>query len=262
MKLDLTGKTALVCGASQGIGAATARELASLGARVVLLARSQGPLDETMATLAGGASRGHRTVAVDLADLTAVERVASELVQSLGAIEILVANAGGPPGGPMVDADRDQFLAALGPHLFAPSALVRKLVPGMKERGYGRIVNVISTSVKAPIPGLGVSNTVRAAVANWAKTLSLELASFGITVNSVLPGYTRTGRLSGLLAATSKRTGKSVSDLETEWREHVPAKRFAEPEEVASVVAFLASPAAGYVNGVAIAVDGGRTPSL
>jgi 3-oxoacyl-[acyl-carrier protein] reductase len=260
MKLDLTGKTALVCGASQGIGAAAARELAQLGARVVLLARSPEPLALTLKSLAGP-ERGHKTIPVDLADGAAVEKAAETLVRELGPIEILVANAGGPPGGPIVDAEKDQFLAALGPHLFAPQALVKKLVPGMRERRYGRIVAVISTSVKAPIPGLGVSNTVRAAVANWAKTLSLELASSGITVNCVLPGYTRTGRLSGLIEATAKRTGKTTEAVEAEWREHVPAKRFAEPEEVASVVAFLATPAAGYVNGVAVQVDGGRTPS-
>jgi 3-oxoacyl-[acyl-carrier protein] reductase len=259
MRVDLAGKRALVCGASQGIGAAAARALAAAGARVALLARSADALAAVRAELPGS---GHVTLAADLGDTVALGQRVDALVRDFGPIEILVCNGGGPKGGPVAQAASEEFTTAFAAHVLANATLARAVLPGMRAAGYGRIVNVISTSVKAPIPGLGVSNTIRAAVASWAKTLSLEVAAHGVTVNNVLPGYTRTQRLAALLDAAAKRTGESVATVEQTWRDAVPAKRFAEPEEVAAAIVFLASPLAGYVNGINLPVDGGRTPVL
>jgi 3-oxoacyl-[acyl-carrier protein] reductase len=194
-------------------------------------------------------------------DTPHLQQVVTDVTASLP-VQILVNNTGGPPGGPAHTADPTAFEAAFRQHLIAGQAMVQALLPGMRQAGYGRVVNVISTSVKEPIPNLGVSNTVRAAVAAWAKTLSGELAADGITVNNVLPGYTRTGRLDGLLAAQAKSSGRSENDIASDLMATIPARRFGEAEEIAAVIAFLCTPAAAYVNGVSIAVDGGRTRSL
>ncbi|GAP65836.1 dehydrogenase of unknown specificity,short-chain alcohol dehydrogenase like protein [Mizugakiibacter sediminis] len=262
MQLDLTGRHALVCGASQGIGRAAAVELARLGADVTLLARSADALAAVVAELPRThAAQRHDALAADMADTEALrERVAALAAQH--PVQILVNNSGGPPGGPAHAATTDAYLAAFRQHLLAGQTLVQALLPGMRAARYGRIVNVISTSVKEPIANLGVSNTVRAAVASWAKTLASELAADGITVNNVLPGFTRTQRLAGLIAANAKASGRSEDDIARGMLASVPAGRFGEPEEVAAVVAFLCTPAAGYVDGVSIAVDGGRTRSL
>ena len=262
MHLDLSGRRALVCGASQGIGRASALELARLGANVVLLARSAGPLQ----ALAGELPRihdgqRHHWRAVDMRDTDALAAASAALAAD-GPVHLLVNNSGGPPGGTAHAAEPAAFEAAFRQHLLAGQVLLQALLPGMREAGYGRIVNVISTSVKEPIPGLGVSNTVRAAVAGWAKTLAGELAADGITVNNVLPGYTRTARLDGLLAARARASGRDERDIAREMLATVPAGRFGEPAEVAAMVAFLCTPAAAYVNGTSIAVDGGRTRSL
>ena len=258
LKIDLSGKTALVCGASRGIGAAAAQLLADQGATVYALARSENDLTKVVSALPG---KGHKAIVLDVTDLSGLEARLRELTVS-GPIEILVNNSGGPPGGPIANATASEFNVAFSQHLIVNSMLAQNLLPGMRERGYGRIINVISTSVKQPIPGLGVSNTVRAAVASWAKTLSLEVAAFGVTVNSVLPGYTKTARLEALLKNAAAKRGVAEETIAAEWRAQTPAGRFADATEVASVIAFLASPAASYVNGVALAVDGGRTGSL
>ena len=262
MNLDLTGKHALVCGGSQGIGRATAIELAQLGADVTLLARSSEALDVAVAALPKiHAAQTHATIAVDMGD-HATLRAKVEASANAHPVQILVNNTGGPPGGPAHGAAADEFLAAFNQHLIAAQTLLQALLPGMKASGYGRIVNVISTSVKEPIRNLGVSNTIRGATASWAKTLAGELGAFGITVNNVLPGYTQTQRLEQILAERTRATGKSSAEIEQAMLATVPAARFAKPAEIAAVIAFLASPAASYVNGVNVPVDGGRTLSL
>jgi len=261
MQLDLSGRHALVCGASQGIGRASTIELAELGADVTLLARSSEALQTLAATLPRRDGQRHDWHAVDMLDTAKLAETAASIVAE-APVHILVNNTGGPPGGPVHTAVTTAFESALRQHLFAAQTLVHAVLPGMRAAGYGRIVNVISTSVKEPIPGLGVSNTVRAAVAGWAKTLAGEVAADGITVNNVLPGYTRTARLDGLLAAKAQASGRSEDDIARAMRDTVPAQRFGEPAEIAAVVAFLCTPAAAYVNGVSIAVDGGRTRAL
>jgi 3-oxoacyl-[acyl-carrier protein] reductase len=262
MQLDLTGRHALVCGASQGIGRATAIELAELGASVTVLARSADQLKDVAAHLPKKhALQRHDWRSVDMQNANALQATAAEIVAA-NPVQILINNTGGPPGGPAHTAEAAAFESTFRQHLIAGHTLLQAVLPGMRASGYGRLVNVISTSVKEPIPGLGVSNTIRAAVAAWAKTLAGELAVDGITVNNVLPGYTRTARLDGILDGQRKKTGRSEEELAADMVAAVPARRFGEPNEVAAVIAFLCTPAAAYVNGVSSAVDGGRTKSL
>jgi 3-oxoacyl-[acyl-carrier protein] reductase len=262
MNLELTGKHALVCGASQGIGRATAHELAALGADVTLLARSADSLKAVVGTLprTHGAQK-HGYISADMNDHAAL-RAQVEAVANNGAINILVNNTGGPPGGTANAAKLDEFHAAFNQHLIAAQVILQAVLPGMQGSGYGRIINVISTSVKEPIRNLGVSNTIRGAVASWSKTLATELGPHGITVNNVLPGYTRTQRLDQILADRAKATGISEEKVAEGMLATVPLRRFAEASEIAGIIAFLASPAAGYVNGINVPVDGGRTLSL
>jgi 3-oxoacyl-[acyl-carrier protein] reductase len=256
---SLQGRRALVCGSTQGIGRAAAVELASRGAAVTLLARDQASLERTCRELPG---HGHRSRAADFHDNDAVGRaVAAELADG-GPIHVLVNNTGGPPAGPIVDAAPEAFLAAFRAHLVNNQILASAVIPGMKDAGFGRIVNIVSTSVREPIAGLGVSNTVRAAVAGWAKTLSSELARFGITVNNVLPGYTKTSRLDALIAGRAKAAGRTPEEITGAMLQQVPAGRFAESWEVAAAIGFLASPAGGYITGISLPVDGGRISSL
>ncbi|MFN0151233.1 MAG: SDR family oxidoreductase [bacterium] len=261
-ELPLAGRRALVCGASQGIGRACAEEIARLGARVTLFARNEAALRAALATLPARAGADHEVLVADFSDPAAVDAAIRGHLGPAGAIEILVNNTGGPPGGPALAARAEEFLAAFSSHLLCNQLLAQALVPGMKEKRYGRIVNLISTSVKQPIRGLGVSNTIRAAVANWAKTLAAEVAPFGITVNNVLPGATRTARLDALVAAKARATGESTADVEAKMIAEIPAGRFAEAREVAAAVGFLASPSAGYITGINVPVDGGRTACL
>ena len=262
MNLQLLGKHALVCGASQGIGRATANELAALGADVTVLARSAQALETVVAELPRiSSAQKHGYVAVDMINHAEL-RVRVEAVANAGAIDIFINNTGGPPGGPASSATADDFLAAFNQHLIAAQTILQAILPGMQGSGYGRIVNVISTSVKEPIRNLGVSNTVRGAVASWSKTLAGELGPFGITVNNVLPGYTRTQRLDQILADRANATGTSEEKIAEGMLATVPLRRFAEASEIASVIAFLASPAASYINGINVPVDGGRTLSL
>lgn len=262
MQLDLGGRHALVCGASQGIGRASAIELAELGASVTLLARSA----ESLRAVAGSLplthpGQHHDWRSVDMLDTASLQATVAGIAAS-HPVHILINNSGGPPGGPASTAATAAFETAFRQHLIAGQVLVQALLPGMRASAYGRIVNVISTSVKEPIAGLGVSNTVRAAVAGWAKTLSGELAADGITVNNVLPGYTRTSRLDSLLTAKAAARSLDQDDIARELIATIPAGRFGDASEVAAVIAFLCTPAAAYVNGVSIAVDGGRTRAL
>lgn len=258
MQLDLTGKHALVCGASQGIGLAAALELAELGATCTLMARNAVRLEEAVRQLPG---EGHATAVADFTDPDAV-RAAAEAVASRRAVDILVNNTGGPAGGPAHAADSGAYLAAFAQHLVCNQHLVQAVLPGMRTAGGGRIVNVISTSVKQPLDGLGVSNTVRGAVANWAKTLANELGPDGITVNNVLPGATRTARLDQIAEAKSAKTGQSPDAILEAMAQAVPLKRLGEAREIGAAIAFLCSPAAAYISGINLPVDGGRTRSL
>lgn len=256
---DLTGKRALVCGSSQGMGRACAVELARLGAEVTLVARNEATLREALSALSTNAGQKHALIVADFADSAGLQAKVAHHVDQTGPIQILVNNTGGPPHGAIVDATPDQFLQAISNHIVCNHLLVQTLLPGMKSSGYGRIVNIISTSVIQPIKGLGVSNTTRGAVANWGRTLAGELAPLGITVNNVLPGFTATGRLQTLFQAKAEKAGTTVEQVERGIVESIPMKRLADPAEIASVVAFLVSPAASYLTGVNLPVDGGRT---
>lgn len=261
MDLKLDGKNAVVCGSTQGIGKASAYELALLGADITLIARDEKKLKAVVKDLPTPLGQKHDYL---VADFNSPESLQSGLEKhfSRETFHILVNNTGGPAPGTAFDAKSDEFIKAFTNHLLCNQVLAQALVPGMKKSGYGRIINIISTSVKQPIRGLGVSNTIRGAVANWAKTLSLELGPFGITVNNVLPGTAMTGRLDTLIKNRAKKGNKTVDDVKREMILEIPAGRIADASEVAAAVAFLASPAAGYINGINLPVDGGRTGSL
>ena len=262
MDLNLEGKRALVCGSSQGIGKATAIELAFLGASVTLCARNKNVLKEVLDELDISEGQDHTILVADFSKPNELEKALANHLESNNSYHILINNTGGPPGGQAIDADLEEFRIAFNQHLICNQILTKALVPQMKIASYGRIINVISTSVKVPIQGLGVSNTIRGAVANWSKTLANELGQFGITVNNVLPGATKTGRLSSIIDNRSQKFGKSVEEIEDQWKLQIPARRFAEANEVANAIAFLASPAASYINGINVPVDGGRTGAL
>ena len=261
MDLDLKGRHALVCGASEGIGRATAHELALLGADVTVLARREEALREVVAALPRHDGQEHGWIGADLGHTDAL-RAQVEALRNGKPVHILVNNTGGPPGGPAHLAETAAFLDAFNKHLIANQTLVQAVLPGMRAAAWGRVVNVISTSVKEPIVGLGVSNTVRGAVASWAKTLSRELAPMGITVNNVLPGFTETGRITQLVRDRARTSGDSEDSVVDSMRKLVPLGRFAQPAEIGGVIAFLCSPAAAYISGVSLAVDGGRTYSI
>lgn len=261
MNLDLTGKRAVVCGSTQGIGKASAIELAKLGASITLVARNEGKLKTAIQELPRNPHQQHSFLVADFSEPDSVKRATYQYAAQ-NETHILINNTGGPPAGLAIDAQPDDFIKAFSAHLICGQHLVQALVPGMKKNGYGRIVNVISTSVKIPIRGLGVSNTIRGAVASWSKTLATELAPFGITVNNVLPGTTMTGRLEFVIKSNADRAGKSFEEEKQKMIQEVPMGRISAPEEVAAAVAFLCSPAAGYITGINLPVDGGRTGSL
>lgn len=261
MKTDLQGRHALVCGGSEGIGRAAAIALATRGATITLLARRADRLDAVRATLPSPLQQMHGMLSADVSDLTALRAKIGALCAAQP-VHVLVNNTAGPPGGAAHAATPEQYLAVFQQHLLANQVLLQAVLPGMQAAHWGRIVNVISTSVKEPIANLGVSNTIRGAVASWAKTLATELGPSGITVNNVLPGYTQTQRLQQILAERAAATGKPASDIAQGMLATVPAGRFAEPEEIAAAIVFLCSPDAGYVNGINLPVDGGRTKSL
>lgn len=261
MDLDLKGRHALVCGASQGIGLSTAKALAELGANVTLLARREERLRDAAEQLPTAPGQSHGWIAVDSAD-TDTLRAKVEALVAARPVHILVNNSGGPLPGPVHGADIAAFEAAYRQHLIANHVLAEAVIPGMERDGYGRIVNVISTSVKEPLQGLGVSNTTRWAVASWAKTLATEVAAKGITVNNVLPGSTETPRIEQIIDNTASKTGRSREEVFEKMVSEIPMRRFARPQETAAAIAFLCSPAASYITGVNLPVDGGRTRSL
>jgi 3-oxoacyl-[acyl-carrier protein] reductase len=260
MNLDLKGKRAMVCGSTQGIGKAAAIELALLGASITLVARNEGALKEVLGQLPAGGGQ-HDYIVADFSFPDDLKKKAEDY-SAKNTVHILVNNTGGPPAGDALQAEPDDFVKAFSSHLLCNHILVKIVVPGMKQASYGRIINVISTSVKIPIRGLGVSNTVRGAVANWSKTLSVELAPFGITVNNVLPGASMTSRLESIMRTKAEKTGKTYDAVKKEMAAEVPAGRISDPHEIANAIAFLATPAAGYINGINVPVDGGRTGSL
>jgi len=261
MNLDLSGKNAIVCGSTQGIGKAIAVELAKLGANIILVARNKEKLKTVVNELEKNNSQTHDYISADFTNTSELKEKVQQYCSDK-TIHILINNTGGPAGGAISQAKLEEFESTFSNHLLCNHIMMQAVVEGMKKAGYGRIINVISTSVKQPLKGLGVSNTIRAAVANWSKTLSLELGQFGITVNNVLPGATATVRLSGLLEAKAQKTGHAIDELEKEMITEIPAGRFAKPEEIAAAAAFLASPAAAYINGINLPVDGGRTGCL
>lgn len=258
MNLGLHQKNALVCGSTQGIGRAIAIGLAEEGANITLIARNEEKLKEVLALLANR-NQHHNYI---VADFSNPEQLRKKIERSTQEYHILINNTGGPAGGPIFNAKVEEFEKAFTQHLKCNHILVQSLVPYMKTQRYGRVINIISTSVKQPLDGLGVSNTIRGAVANWSKTMANELGEFGITVNNVLPGATATERLNEIIANKAVKTGKSKEEVITSMKNASPAKRFAEPDEVANAVLFLASERASYINGINVPVDGGRTKSL
>lgn len=260
MNLELDNKYALVCGSTAGIGKATAIALASEGATVTLISRNEDKLKAVIAELPN-ADR-HNYIVADFSKPEILQERVTDYIYKHHGFHILVNNTGGPAGGPIYAARVEEFEKAFTQHLKCNHILAQAVVPFMKSEGYGRIINIISTSVKQPLDGLGVSNTIRGAVASWSKTLANELGSFGITVNNVLPGATGTDRLDEIIKNKSEKTKQSEEDVAHAMKSSVPAKRFAKPEELAYAVSFLASACASYINGINLPVDGGRTKSL
>jgi 3-oxoacyl-[acyl-carrier protein] reductase len=262
MNIDLSGKNALVCGSTQGIGKAIALELAALGSSITLFARDEPRLLSVCKELPVSGKQNHDILVADFFKPEEVRITIEERVREGHIYHILVNNTGGPPPCPILEANISEFLQAFNAHLINNQELTRQLVPGMKKAGYGRIINVISTSVRVPIPGLGVSNTIRGAVASWAKTLSNELAPFGITVNNILPGFTDTARLAALFKRKAEESTMTQEAYAEKAKMEIPARRLADPAETAYAAAFLASPSAGYITGVSLPVDGGKIPCL
>jgi len=262
MNLNLKGKTALVCGSTQGIGKATALQMAKMGANVVLLARNSQRMHAVLTELSQVEGQNHSYIKADFNFPPEVKLNVENWIEENGTVDILVNNTGGPAGGLAHTARPEDYIKAFNMHLISNQKLVQAVVDGMKEQKSGRIINVISTSVKQPLNGLGVSNTIRGAVASWAKTLANELGEFGITVNNVLPGATNTGRLQEIISNKAAKQGVSEEEVAKAMTSQVPMLRFAKPEEIANGICFLASDAASYINGINLPIDGGRTKSL
>ncbi len=261
MNLSLQDKNALVCGSTQGIGFSIAKELALLGANCTLIARNEISLQNAINELDTSRQQKHQYLIADFSDTENVKEVITAFARQ-HTIHVLINNTGGPPAGKITDAQGADFISALNLHLINNHNIATALLEGMKIEGYGRIINIVSTSVKVPLPNLGVSNTTRAAVAGWAKTMANETAQFGITVNNVLPGATATVRLSSIIENKSKKTNTELKAVEEEMLHEIPMRRFGQPEEIAAMAAFLSTPAAGYITGQSICVDGGRTGSI
>lgn len=261
MNLSLEGKYAIVCGSTQGIGLAIAEELALLGANCTLVARNEQALQSAIQKLDIALRQQHNYLVADFSRPDQLKKVIAAHVAK-SPVHILVNNTGGPPGGPITEASEQAFIDTFNQHLVCNHIMTQAVIPSMKKEGFGRIINIISTSVKIPLKNLGVSNTIRGAVASWAKTMANELGEFNITVNNVLPGFTTTARLNAIIDNTAKKGNTVVDIVEKNMKEEVPMKRFADASEIAAVAAFLASPAASYVTGTSIPVDGGRTGSI
>ena len=258
MELGLQNKNALVCGSTQGIGKATAISLAKEGVNITLIARNETVLQEVLKELPQNGQQKHGYLVADFSKSDQVK----EVVSTNKSFHILINNTGGPKSGAIINASVEEFSAAFQMHVLVNQILVQAVVPFMKKQCFGRIINIISTSVKEPIPGLGVSNTIRNAVANWSKTMAGELAEFGITMNNVLPGFTDTARLDQIIKIKAAGANTSEEKMAQIMKDYVPAKRFAKPEETAKAVTFLASDSASYITGINLPVDGGRTKSL
>jgi 3-oxoacyl-[acyl-carrier protein] reductase len=261
MNLSLKGKNAVVCGSTQGIGLAIAKELALLGADCTLIARNEGTLKKVIRDLDTSLGQHHSFLVADFSKPDEVRTTIDEHVKH-HAVHILINNTGGPPAGMIMDAKEEDFLRAFNQHLICNHILTKTVVPSMKKEGYGRIINIISSTVRIPLKNLGVSNTIRGAVASWAKTMANELGQFNITVNNLLPGNISTQRLASLIDTTAKIANTDEEKVEQSMKNEIPMKRFGEPSEIAAVAAFLASPAGSYVSGVSIPVDGGKTGSI
>lgn len=261
MNLSLEGKYAVICGSTQGIGLAIAEELALLGANCTLVARNEEALKTSVKHLDITLRQEHGYLVADFSKPDEVKKVIEAHVTK-HPVHILINNTGGPAAGPVIEATEEAFISTFNQHLICNHILAKAVVPSMQKENFGRIINIISTSVKIPLKNLGVSNTIRGAVASWAKSMANELGQYNITVNNVLPGFTSTQRLSTLIESIAKRGNTKIDIVEKNMVEEVPLKRFADASEIAAVAAFLASPAASYVNGVSIPVDGGRTGSI
>jgi 3-oxoacyl-[acyl-carrier protein] reductase len=261
MNLSLKNKQAIICGSTQGIGLAIANELALAGADCILMARNKETLPKVVGLLNTAQGQKHQYLTADFSKPDEVRSMIEAFIKNK-TIHILINNTGGPKPGLIAEEDEQKFVDAFNQHIVCNQIMTKAILPGMKAAGYGRIINIISTSIRIPINNLGVSNTIRAAVASWAKTLSNEVGQFGITVNSILPGYTSTQRLHSLIEVNAAKRGISIDDLANEMKQNIPVRRFGEPEEIAAMAAFLASPAASFVNGVSIPVDGGSTGTI
>jgi 3-oxoacyl-[acyl-carrier protein] reductase len=260
--MNFSQKTAVICGGTQGIGYESAKMLAETGFSIVLVARNEEKLKACAAELSTNQGQMHSYLVADFSKPENVQQAIAKWVNAGNVAHVLVNNTGGPKGGPITEAKPQEFIDAFNQHLICNHILATALIPGMKQAGFGRIINIISTSVKQPLPNLGVSNTIRGAVANWAKTMANELGRFNITVNNVLPGATNTVRLQSIAAVKAEVTGESIQEIFDEMASESPMRRIAQPEEVAAAVAFLASEQASYINGINVPVDGGRTKSL
>lgn len=262
MNLDLTGENAFVCGGSQGLGLASAIELALLGANITLVSRNEEKLKKAILQLDTSENQQHQYVVADFENIEEVKKVVEDYHSKNSTVHVLINNTGGPSGGDIINASLQQFEKTFQMHVLCSQFLVQTFVEGMKQARFGRIINIISTSVKQPIIGLGVSNTIRGAMASWAKTLANELGHFGITVNNVLPGFTETERLDYVLGQNALKKKTSLEEEKAIAVKTIPAGRLGKPEDFGAAVAFLASPAASYINGINLPVDGGKTGSL
>ena len=259
MNLSLNNKHAFVCGSTDGIGKASALLLAEHGCEITLIARNQEKLDFTLLELAQNNGQNHSTVCADFDDPETLKERVNSQISTLGKpVDILVNNSGGPHGGALIEAEEDEFRIAFERLLICNHIMAKAVVPGMKEQGSGRIINIISTSVRQVIPGLGVSNTIRGSVAQWGKTLAIELGEYGICVNNILPGYTATARLQDLADSKAESMGVTPDQIQDGWAKNTSLRRLGAPQEIAGTVAFLASDAAGYISGHNLSVDGGR----
>jgi len=261
MHISLSGKTAVICGSTQGIGRAIAESFAAAGARCILVARNRQTLDDVRAALPSPNNQLHHAVVADFSDTSQVHSAIRQIML-IGDVDILVNNTGGPKPGPIIEVATSDFTKAFEQHVVCNQLLAQALVPAMKKNGYGRIINIISTSVRIPLANLGASNTIRAAVASWAKTLSNEIGQYNITVNNILPGFTDTARLGSLIGSISENSGLSKEEVISNLTKEIPMKRFGEASELAALATFIASPFASYITGTSIPVDGGRTGTI